>query len=364
MIQLDFYTIASLFLAITLAVIGLQLLFKHIPQEEEFTRIRIVRKLLVAVYLLTSVITTIEFLFWKKYNFSDAAFIDLSLVAYQFVLMAPTILACLNPEFLSRHKLSRWLGITSAWVLPLGVLNYIDVSWAVYATYAAYIVQMAVGLTFFYRDYKERLLFLKSCDVQQKFNLRWLKFGCKVLIGYCVLIVAVTLLPPFVHNIYTMLLMLSIITFSTRFTSFADHVYHDYHLPTLVVTEQETPPSVEIPEEILRREEHCRQVVDAWIARKGFCDPDPDRDSAADHMGLDRMDLLWYLSACLKTEFRSWRVKLRIEEAKNVLSANPDVPINELARALGFNSRGNFFTYFKKYTGEQTTEFIARVHKK
>ncbi len=358
MIQVDLYTMITLFFAVALVVIGVELLFKHIPKGNEFAKLRILRNLVAAVYLVAAVFASVEFLFWRKYHFETAAFFNLSTAAYQFVLCTVAITTCFNPAFTSLRKIVLWLGITTAWVVPLGIFNYLGQSWAVYAIFVAYVLQIAVGVVLFYRNYREDISLIKATNTNHKIDLRWLNIGTWYMIIYSVVVGIISCLPPIAHIVFTLLTVVCYIGFTTRFSALSDRIYRDY-FPVLTeagLTDVE-PKQVE---GYSRREEHCRQAVEEWVARKGFCAPDPDRDSAAEKMGLSKEDLQWYFSVCMKAEFRSWRVKLRIEEAKNILLAHPDAPVNELARSLGFNSKTNFFAHFKKIIGVTTQEFIAQ----
>ncbi len=358
MIQVDLYTIITFSLAITLVVIGVELLFKHIPAGKEFVKLKILRNLVVSIYLVSALFVSIEFFFRREYHFETAAFFNLSTAAYQFVLCTAAITTCFNPAFTSLRKIGIWLGVTTAWVLPLAILSHWGQSWIVYALFAAYILQITVGAFFFFRNYQAGISLIKATDTNRKIDLRWLNIGAWYMIVYSVLVVIVSCLPPVAHIIFTIITIVCYIAFATRFSTLADRIYRDYY-PVLTeagLTDMEPKQS----EGYRQREEYCRRAVEAWVARKGFCATDPDRDSAAEKIGVSKEDLQWYFSVCVKAEFRSWRVKLRIEEAKNILLARPDAPVNELAKSLGFNSKTNFFAHFKKIIGVTTQEFIAQ----
>ncbi len=108
-------------------------------------------------------------------------------------------------------------------------------------------------------------------------------------------------------------------------------------------------------------EKLCREKVEYWVAHKGFIRND-SRDETAKELGLEPSDLKWYFAECMKEDFRSYRVNLRIEMAKEILSSNPEAPLNELGKELGFSTVSNFYTYFLKATGERPKEYISRVH--
>ncbi len=343
--------------AVALAVMGVQLMMKSVPQAEEFAKLRIMKGLVASVYLVVAVFAAIEFTYWDKYDFEAAAFLNLSCTAYQFVLCAATIITCFNPAFTTRRRIAQWVGITSLWVVPLGIFNYLNYSWAIYAVFAVYILQITLGITFLYRKYREGAALIKATDTEHKINLHWLHIGTWYMFSYAMLMVVVSLLPPIVHNVFTLCIAIGYLLFATRFSAFADRLYQEYF--PILTDAGLTDSKPEETESYRQRKEYCSKAIDEWVAKKGFCSPDPDRDSVAEKIGLSKEDMQWYFSVCLKTEFRSWRVKLRIGEAQEILTSNPSAPVNELARTLGFTSKANFFAHFKRITGETTQEFIA-----
>ena len=78
-------------------------------------------------------------------------------------------------------------------------------------------------------------------------------------------------------------------------------------------------------------------------------------------MGTTPNFLRWYFREQMSQDFLSWRVGLRIEYAKELLSEELGISMNELALKVGFNTRGNFYTYFRKVMGETPTEYLNRI---
>ncbi|MDH5721689.1 MAG: helix-turn-helix domain-containing protein, partial [Spirochaetia bacterium] len=54
----------------------------------------------------------------------------------------------------------------------------------------------------------------------------------------------------------------------------------------------------------------------------------------------------------------------RIEEAKNILTEEPDANILNICYDIGFNSPSVFYRAFKKETGMNPKEFIKKTLKK
>ncbi len=355
MITTDLYTTITLLLAVALAVMGVELMIKHIPEGEEFSKLKTLKGLVASVYLIAATFAAIEFLFWEKYHFETAAFLNMSSAAYQFVLCTAAITTCFNPAFTSKRKIAIWLGITTLWVVPLGVLNRLGYTWVVYAVFTIYIVQMLISGTLFYRNYREGITLIDAADSKHKVNLRRLNIGTYYLISYSIVVAVISCLPPIAHNILSILTIIFYIWFASRFSSLADRIYRDY-LPVLTEAGLTDAEHV-ITDDYLSHEAMCRDKVDAWVANKGYIKGDLSREETARDMGLSEGDLKWYFAVCLKEDLRSWRVNLRLELAKEILEANPDAPINELAKAVGFTSRNNIYTHFRKLYGMTPKEY-------
>lgn len=65
----------------------------------------------------------------------------------------------------------------------------------------------------------------------------------------------------------------------------------------------------------------------------------------------------------MHSDFRSWRISLRIEYAKKLINEDPAISMNVLSGKAGFVSRSNFYHYFKKITEETPSEYKERVSK-
>ncbi len=361
MIQMDTYSFVTILSAVAYGVMGIEIMLKDTPEGEGFMKLRMAKRFLASAYILITLFSVAESLVLSKFHHEYAGLFCISSASCQCVLLAATLTTCFNPAYSTIRRLSIWLGITAAWVIPGGILASLGYENVLYYASAAYMLQSGALIYFFNRNFKKTMSLVAATDVKHQVNFKWVTFGIHSEFTLCAIAPIFAWLPSsMLHNIFTLCCVAFYIWFSSRFSTFAGRIFSE-NLPVLTEAGL-TDIGPETGEHYKEREEHCRTAVDAWVARKGFCEPDPDRDTAAGKMGLDRNDLQWYFAVCVKEDFRTWRIRLRIEEAKEILTSNPDAPINELAKAIGFSSRSNFFTYFKKYTGEQTTEFIARIH--
>ena len=102
--------------------------------------------------------------------------------------------------------------------------------------------------------------------------------------------------------------------------------------------------------------ERIRSILDSWVAQKGYHLPHRSISEAAASMGLASSTLYNYFKAD-GDDFRSWRTRLRIEEAKQLLSREPGTPVSYIGRRVGILDRSNFSRTFKEYTGYTPEEW-------
>ena len=96
--------------------------------------------------------------------------------------------------------------------------------------------------------------------------------------------------------------------------------------------------------------EHLDRLVRKWVDEKGYRQPDHSISETAQRMGTNSVSLYRYCIS-LGTDFRSWRTRLRILDAQELLLAEPDTPVSLIARRVGIVDRSNFNRLFRAQTG-------------
>ena len=96
--------------------------------------------------------------------------------------------------------------------------------------------------------------------------------------------------------------------------------------------------------------EKVEQLLQAWIRGKGYRMPDRSIEEAARRIGTDSATLYHYFCAHGE-DFRSFRTRLRIEDAMAQLRAEPSTPASTIAHRVGYRDRSNFTRHFKAHTG-------------
>ena len=100
-----------------------------------------------------------------------------------------------------------------------------------------------------------------------------------------------------------------------------------------------------------RRMERLAKALDVYVENKSWREPVRTVGEAADRLGTDTHTLHRYFQERVGVDFRTWRTRLRLEDAKALLAEDPALQPAVAARLTGFSNRSNFSRQFLAYTG-------------
>ena len=106
-----------------------------------------------------------------------------------------------------------------------------------------------------------------------------------------------------------------------------------------------------LPEQALRRMDRLEKSLARWVDDKGWRTPVRTVGEAAERLGTDSKTLYYYFERRVGMDFRTWRTRLRLEDAMRLLREEPDTPALDIAERVGFSNRSNFSRQFLAYTG-------------
>ena len=106
-----------------------------------------------------------------------------------------------------------------------------------------------------------------------------------------------------------------------------------------------------------RAERRLTEALDRWVEEEKYLCPDVPIEEIATELGTDVYSLHDYFLSHKGILFRTWRVMLRIEKAKQLLETNPNIKISELQLKVGFSDKSYFFRRFKQVTGKTPNEY-------
>ena len=113
------------------------------------------------------------------------------------------------------------------------------------------------------------------------------------------------------------------------------------------------------PERALRNMDGLEKALEKWVAEKGYRTPHRTVNETAGELGTDGVRLHHYFRDRLHVDFRTWRTRLRLEDACRLLLEEPQTRAAEIGLRVGFSNRSNFARQFREHYGCTPAEWRA-----
>lgn len=106
-----------------------------------------------------------------------------------------------------------------------------------------------------------------------------------------------------------------------------------------------------IPAPILRQYPEISRKLARWISTKGFCENMRNNEEMARSIGIDRRAMDSYFRNVIHEDCRTWRIRLKIQEACRLISETDFRYMREICERIGFSDQSNFTKQFHRHTG-------------
>lgn len=350
-------------------------IFGKLPNLDVYRRYRMSRTLMGAALLVLSTNYAVH-LFCTPRLTDPAKAILTNLCTYFIVvwLFGSALLTLLDKSMVTRRKFIRhvsgWVIYTAVAValcqiLPPGTPHHaLPAVFAVVFLVYAFRVARSVFLTF----RKVSKLIDDYCSDDMAAYIQWMS----VFTYWAVFFGVGQGIFTFVPDQYVFLWIISAIPFYIYlYVSYANYLLFyekvEGTLQTVAPSEDETEEnSYALPETDTRKqddpdrtqlimshtqEQLIAQSIDEWIERKGFTTGGITIADVARDTGTNRTYLSLFVNKHYHTSFREWVNRLRLDYAKEIMSAHPDMPMAEVAQKAGYLSMSYFTKTFKQSEG-------------
>ena len=231
-----------------------------------------------------------------------------------------------------------------------------------------YIVNCIIHIILFHRTYLRSVQKLEQYyDEEENNKMKWIRFCYIMMMLTQMFVLVYMLLPRGFMKIYTLWYVLFMVYFSANFISFLGSnklLLDAFAYKTLSGQEimerierrkrmkkgakEAQPLDSQITEQELNRIEHA---LDKWVKEKRYREYDKTREQIAKELNTSKEMLHLFFVTRMSVDFKTWRTRLRIEEAKLLLLENQEKSINIVAELSGFSDRSNFHRQFTKIVG-------------
>ena len=282
-----------------------------------------------------------------------------SLMAMFFTM---TVLSFIHPQFVHRKQILQQLAV----FVPCGLLLIILRLHASRALFNICFVVMLVAylllMTFYtrlfvkcYREFRTQMLaFYEEEDLVGQ--LHWIDgtFWLSLSVGISsLLLLSGNLITNIALTIvYTLCFLLTLLFFLNYrpYATMVDRAVKEKSVDT-------APSSVLGWGDKYLEDKQLANAINSWVEKKGYLDNTQSVKEIANEMGYYYPAIKDYIQTTTGEDFRSWRIRLRIQEAMRLMDKQPDILISDLAFMTGFNDRAFFYRSFQKITGKSVREY-------
>lgn len=92
-------------------------------------------------------------------------------------------------------------------------------------------------------------------------------------------------------------------------------------------------------------------LVDEWIKDKRYLGHEVGIEILGKDLGINRTYISNYINDTYHCNFNTWLHRMRIEDAKKIISENPDLNMGQIAVMTGYNDQAHFSKQFKFVAG-------------
>ncbi len=282
--------------------------------------------------------------------------IALSVAFLQAMLFTMGLLVLVQPSMVTRSRIFyqlvvilciECLLIGSFILLPSHQYIYVHALCVVF-----YLIQLAVYIRWYMHG---RKVFLNQIDAyyeedEIKHSMGWIRFifWASLTVGF------LSLLMIFNERIVDMCLTMALAIFYAMFaTCFINYgLSAPIILPAIYQKEEQVTV---VPQKVSKA--IGKDLLDKWIETKGYLNNDLAVSEIASMTGMTDEEFHHYFREVMGEEFRSWRLRRRIEEAKDLMVKHPEYSTTQVGKMCGFNDRSFFYQQFSRFVGITVGEF-------
>ena len=228
-----------------------------------------------------------------------------------------------------------------------------------------FIIQCTIHIIKFVSAYRESVRKVEQYyDNEEDHKIKWIRFCYVIMMLTQTFVLVYMLLPRGMMKVYIAFYSLFMLYFTANMISFIGS-----HKLLLDAFAYKTLSGQDLMQMINARKNRKagRQEVDAgsneaeflrldraidrWVKDKRYREYDKSREEIADDLRTTKDMLHLYFTTRMGVDFRTWRTRLRIEDAKVLLLEKPNVSINVIGEMAGFSDRANFYRQFVRIVG-------------
>lgn len=341
------------------------------PSSREYSRMRLAKYLICLSFLCSG----LQIFFWTKIVSSTPLILSfrylIDSVSYAFLLAVPVLIVSRKPNCLCINVYMWLLAVLCVLLQVLFTLTYpvfgLSCRWGVIAANI-----LTFGLIVAMGAYYGWLC--RSLQMQGRPVRKWITAYFGLVMLSVVYFQALLPQSEFLHSVSmwpSILFTLLNAWFVVKLNDYAYQIRLNDSVSGISMKSESDSNSVcpqvpdikpeaaaTVPSEIDDEGQlRLQKALEEWIQAKKFLEQDEGIETVAEQLGTDLKTFRQYFRTKVRVDFRTWRIALRIEYAKECMKDNPGISVNRLSEMAGFATKSNFYHYFKQITGETPAEY-------
>ena len=360
-----YYFLTLFTCAVTSLVLFVMLLGVTIRQDESLKKYRTARWCLCVAFLVFGIANMLQAS--MEYDGKEEALTGVMMIligSVQAMMFTMVVLVFIRPAVVTFRNVIMQLAailLLSAFLFIARFTFPLNVFYVIYYVFIlGYVLLMATYTYIFVRSYrvfrKQMLDFYE--DEELLYRTRWIQwtFWSALVVG--ILALFLTTDNHYVNMAFTSLFTAYFIFVTISFINYQQYAqlivraYGDETQETQQDTVQDMPVHA-----VHADVEKLKASIDEWVRQKRFAETDMSVDEIARQLDTDCNLLREYFNNHVGEDFRSWRNRIRIEEAKRLMDSNPSIKIIEVMNLTGFKDRPYFYRIFTKIAGMSVAEY-------
>lgn len=344
-----------------IAALAVAIICVKIPSRPEFGKLKTARATLAASFITLSILNFI--CYFTGYDETLDRLNTLIVAAFQALLLTGTLLVFIRPDVVT----GKWVGLQTAVICILSALLYCimfifpDIYPIFFHAGAALLVlQLILHSIRFFKSQNMTLNDLANYyadDFSPRLGGIRAGFILMLIIGAmsrCTLVTG-----PWFYAIFVPAYLICYTIVAICMIRYVNNT--SFILQAIGKPEEETPSTkpahkaqANIPEHQLIE---LRNNIASWVAAGEYRHRDVPYKEILETLNTDAATMRVFMKSENGMDFRSWRNKLRLQEACQMLAGHPEMNAEQISEYIGYSDSSNFHTDFRKFTGMSASEW-------
>lgn len=344
-----------------LSVAGLLFALKF-PLSDALESYKTSRKVMAFVYLSLGIGNLIHLIYlmsgevstYGKFDYAITAGVYIIVSSWQSLLITYSLLVLIDAYYVTTKRIIKQIvpvSVFSSLIIAgfyIGNLLYLKNLITAFLVY--YLFQLVYyTLLFFRKEEKFRNdadNFFSDGEIRR---VKWVRIAFLSALGVGVWAFIIVLFPEvaLLERLFSVTVIILYLYFGLKYLNYVP----TFHLLKPVIAQKQESEATEVEALLGLKEKELNEKIQQWIKDKSFAKSGITICSLAEQLNTNRTYLSNYINSQKNMTFNRWLNSLRIEEAKRLMSENPDLPLGELIYRVGYTEQSCFSKQFAMIEG-------------